>query len=76
MGDVRERLTLATLDEREYVSVLESASSTGISGGAIYDALLAHCALKMKVEAIYTWNPKHFNHLGVEVASRVKVPEA
>ena len=39
---------------------------------AVYDALLARCALKAGSETIYTWNTKHFSRLGAEVASRVK----
>jgi predicted nucleic acid-binding protein len=76
LGDVRERLTLVTLDDEEYFSALDSASAAGISGGAIYDALLASCALKVRAQIIYTWNAKHFSRLGVEVAPRVKTPEA
>jgi predicted nucleic acid-binding protein len=43
---IRERLTLITLSEQEYVSTLELASSGTIVGPAAYDALIAHCALK------------------------------
>ena len=28
-------------------------------GGGIYDAMLAHCALKAEAETIYTWNDRH-----------------
>jgi predicted nucleic acid-binding protein len=31
-----------------------------VAGGAIYDALLAGCALKAKAEILYTWNVRHF----------------
>jgi len=75
LGDARQRLTLATLDGHEYFDVLETASSAGFWGGAIYDALIAHCALKVKAEVIYTWNLKHFTRLGGEVAPLVKTPD-
>jgi predicted nucleic acid-binding protein len=74
LRDVRERLTLVTLDELEYFNVLEHAASTGISGGSAYDALIARCALKAKAKLIYTWNVKHFNRLGESIASRVRQP--
>jgi predicted nucleic acid-binding protein len=74
LGDVRERLTLVTLDEHEYFSVLETASGSGVSGGAVYDALLARCALKVNAETIFTWNVKHFTRLGAAVESRIKTP--
>jgi predicted nucleic acid-binding protein len=54
--------------------VLEASSTLGIAGGAIYDAVLAHCALKAKARAIYTWNTKDFVRLGPEIAGRVKAP--
>ena len=74
LGDVRDRLDLITLDAIEYVTVLEAAASGGISGGAVYDAIIAHCAMKAQAHTIYTWNVKHFNRLGDSVASRVRQP--
>ena len=56
LGDVRERLTIITLDEKDYVEVMGTAAASGVVGGGIYDALLARCALKAKAETIYTWN--------------------
>ena len=74
LSDVRERLTIVGLDEREYFKALEASSTLGIAGGAIYDAVLAHSALKAKARAIYTWNTKDFKRLGPEIAGRVKTP--
>jgi predicted nucleic acid-binding protein len=74
IGDVRERLTIITLDEKDYVEVLEHAPPIRIVGGGIYDALLARYALKAKAEVIYTWNVKHFTRLDGDVAARVKTP--
>jgi predicted nucleic acid-binding protein len=74
LREVRERLTMITLDETEYFKALEAAASAGISGGTAYDLIIAHCALKAKAQAIYSWNAKHFNRLGENVASRVRQP--
>jgi hypothetical protein len=76
LGDVRERLTIVSLDDGEYFKALEASSALGIAGGAIYDALLGHCALKAKAQAIYTWNARDFARLGPEIAGRVKAPDA
>jgi hypothetical protein len=54
--------------------MLGRALSMDICGGAIYDLIVAGCALKAKAQTIYTWNLKHFNRLGPDVASRVKTP--
>jgi hypothetical protein len=72
--DVRERLTMVTLDQNEYFKVLEDAAAAGISGGTAYDLIIAHSALKAKAQAIYSWNAKHFNRLGENVASRLRQP--
>lgn len=74
LGNIRERLTIVTLDPEEYFRTVESAASFGVIGGGIYDAILGQCALKAKAQSIYTWNVKHFARLGPGVASRVKTP--
>lgn len=74
LRDVRERLTMVTLNEGEYFKVLEAAAAAGISGGTTYDAIIAQCALKANARVIYTWNGRHFSRLGAHVASRVKKP--
>jgi predicted nucleic acid-binding protein len=76
LGDVRERLTVVSLDDQEYFRALQASAALGIAGGAIYDALLAHCALKAKARTIYTWNTKDFMRLGAEIAGRVQAPSA
>lgn len=74
LGDVRERLVTTTLQETEYLAVLEAAASAGVTGGAIYDAIIAHCALKSKAQFLYTWNVRHFSRLGGEISVRVRQP--
>jgi predicted nucleic acid-binding protein len=74
LGDVREQFTLITLNQAEYFKALEASSALGVSGGGIYDALLAHCAIKAAAESIYTWDLKDFVPLGPEIADRVKTP--
>ena len=75
LGDIRERLTLIALDEREYFQMAEASASGGLAGGAIYDAILGHCALKAKAEVIYTWNTRDFLRLPPAIAGRVRNPE-
>jgi hypothetical protein len=53
--EVRERLSMITLDERVHIEVLDEAAQTGISGGAINDMLIAKCAMKANARIIYTW---------------------
>jgi predicted nucleic acid-binding protein len=74
LRDARDRLTTVTLDESEYFKILEDAAAAGISGGTTYDAIIAGCALKVKAQTVYTWNVKHFNRLGANIAARVRQP--
>jgi predicted nucleic acid-binding protein len=70
---IRERLTLVSLSEQEYVATLESSSPT-VVGNAAYDALIASCAVKAGARILLTWNIKHFMRLGPDVARIVKTP--
>jgi predicted nucleic acid-binding protein len=45
LEQIREKLTVISLTEEEYVSAIQSVSET-IVGGAAYDALIARCATK------------------------------
>jgi predicted nucleic acid-binding protein len=74
LEDIRERLAVVALDEREYYTAIREAAAAGLVGGTIYDALLAHCALKAKADTIYTWNIRHFEQFGQGVAERLRTP--
>jgi predicted nucleic acid-binding protein len=74
LENIEERLALIALDAEEYSEAVTRSAESGIVGGMIYDALLAHCALKVRAETIFTWNLEHFRRLGPEVAKRVRTP--
>lgn len=74
LEDMAQRLTFIALDSEEYWEAMTNAAASGILGGLTYDALLAHCALKAKVETIYTWNLGHFQQLGSSVAKLARTP--
>jgi predicted nucleic acid-binding protein len=74
VGSIRERLSIIALDGDEYAGALEAAATRGIVGGNIYDAMLAHCALKAKAQAIYSWNGRHYGQCGQEVIRRLRTP--
>jgi predicted nucleic acid-binding protein len=71
---MRERLTLVPLSEADYYDALDAAAARGIAGGAVYDALLARCAMKVRAETLYTWNLRDFQRLGPDVSARVRTP--
>ncbi len=74
LGVFESKLTIIALETREYVAAIRRSASLGITGGTIYDALIAACALKSKADVLYTWNIGHFMLLGDEVAQRVRTP--
>jgi predicted nucleic acid-binding protein len=51
----------------EYAETLQTFAALGVAGGAIYDALLAGCALKAKADTLYTWNLRHYGQFGLEI---------
>lgn len=73
-ADLRERMAIVSLTADEYFEAMKDAAARGISGGLIYDLLLARCAVKAGAEIIYTWNVKHFEQLGPEISWRLRTP--
>lgn len=73
---IEERMSLVCLNAAEYRAALQRMASLGIVGGAVYDGLVAACALKSGAGQLYTWNARHFNLLGKEIQEMVTVPPA
>lgn len=74
IDSVLERLSIISLDPREYVAALTTFSRMGVTGGTMYDALIASCALKAEAETLYTWNARHWQQLGPAISGRVRTP--
>ncbi len=64
-------LALAGKDYRE---VLRQMAGEGIKGGAVYDALLLHCARRKGCERIYTFHTGHFERLAPDLSGRICAP--
>jgi len=75
LGDLRQHLTIVSLDEHEYFRMAETCSDAGLAGGAIYDAIIGHCALKANAQFLYTWNTRDFLRLPSRIAGLVRTPE-
>jgi predicted nucleic acid-binding protein len=66
-GDALELLRLnwskaqiVSLSATEYWAMLRECRDLGVSGGQVYDALIAACARKAKAGVLLTWNTDHF----------------
>ena len=69
------RLNVVTLEPELYLRTIQRVSVLGLGGGAIYDALIAEAALKVKATQLVTLNAKHFVRLGADVAGLVVTAE-
>ena len=76
IGSIRERLSIIQLGGEEYADALQASAARGIVSGGIYDAMLAHCALKAQAETIFSWNVRHYAQCGPEVTRRLRTPIA
>ena len=74
IGSIRERLSIVGLTGDEYPEMLQTYADLGIVGGAIYDALLAACALKTGAEKLFTWNLRHYGQFGPNVTRLLQTP--
>ena len=73
---IRERMTLISLDDQEYLQTIEEmAAKARVAGGAIYDAVIGYCARKSLADTIYSWNTKDYEGLHPAIDSRLKRPD-
>jgi predicted nucleic acid-binding protein len=72
--EVRDRCTIVTLTEDDYFATIQRVAARGFSSGRVYEAVLLHCAAKVKAEVIYTWNLKHFQTIAPRQADRIQTP--
>jgi predicted nucleic acid-binding protein len=72
--EVRNRLTIVSLNEAEYAETIQQTAERGLVSGRVYDALLLRCAAKVHAEVIYTWNVKHFRAIDPKQADKVRTP--
>jgi predicted nucleic acid-binding protein len=71
---IEQRLTPVWLDGDEYCTAIRRMAQQGVVGGAVYDGLVAACALKAGADRLYTWNMRHFDLLGAEIRKIATMP--
>jgi predicted nucleic acid-binding protein len=74
LNDIQARLSLVALDGEDYFQAINEFAERGVIGGAVYDGILARCALKAEAESIYTWNVRHYRLFGPEVQKKLRTP--
>jgi predicted nucleic acid-binding protein len=63
-----------SLLEREYLSLLDSATKSGLRGGILYDALQLHCAEKAGCDRVYTFNLTDFIRVAPQLQNKIVRP--
>lgn len=66
-------ISIVTLDGKSYHTLLRQAPDKDISGGRIYDVVIAACVFKAKASVLLTFNESHFLFF-VERGTEVVVP--
>jgi len=67
-------LEVITLSAQDYLETVKWMVQLGITGGGIYDTLIAKTALKAQVDGLLTLNGKDFIRLGNQVKDLVREP--
>lgn len=74
LDEFRTRFEVIELGAAEYLATIEACGAIGITGAAVYDALIGRCAVKAEASVLYTWNMRDFLRLGPRVAGMVRTP--
>lgn len=53
--------TVVALKGAAHPVLLDRLASLGIGGGRAYDAVIGECAVQARVDALLTFNPRHFD---------------
>jgi len=73
--DVFDQLEAVSLSKEDYAAVIEHLSGLGISGGAIYDALILRAAITANVDQIVTFNADDFRRVYPALAEKIVSPQ-
>lgn len=63
-----------TLSAEDYLLVIRDLSAIGLSGGIVYDALIARAAEKARADRLVSLNAKHFQRLWPTAAALSALP--
>jgi predicted nucleic acid-binding protein len=74
--NVLSAATIRALSADEYVTLLSELIGKSLTGGAIYDAVIAKIAEEARVDLLVTLNIGHFQKVWPEAAARIVSPIA
>ncbi len=65
---------IVPLTPEDYKIVIKQMVNLKLTGGAIFDALIAQIAIKTNCDYLLTNNPNHFTRISAEIAAKVTLP--
>lgn len=71
---VEPRVSIVPLSSSDYIATIKRMSDMGLSGGAVYDALIVKAAQKSEAARIVTFNGNDFRRIWPEGADRIVAP--
>lgn len=72
--EVFEHFEVINLSGEDYMTLLTLAAQMGLSGGAIYDALILHAAHKARADQVLTLNRRDFQRVYPTLADKIITP--
>ncbi len=72
--NVLEVCEIMSLSAQDYETVITHLSEENVIGGATYDALILHAALKTEVHRIVTLNERDFRRIYPHLADKIASP--
>jgi predicted nucleic acid-binding protein len=66
--------SVISLSSSDYFAIIKRMSDLGISGGAVYDALIVKTARKSEVDRVLTFNVNDFKRIWPEGGTRIAAP--
>jgi predicted nucleic acid-binding protein len=71
---IEPHVSIVSLTSSEYIATIKHMSDMGLTGGAVYDALIAKAAKKSGVDRLVTFNVGDFKRVWPEGAARIVAP--
>lgn len=73
-NNVLSHFSIIEFTSEDYQTIINILSQENIQGGAVYDALIAHAALKAGADKLFTFNVRHFRRVYPSISKLVEEP--
>lgn len=70
-NNIKDLAKIVFLTDVDYLKILVKISTSNLTGGIVYDAIIVECAMNSNVDEILTLNPKDFMRLTQNTSIKV-----